>query len=333
MKRVYSIAAMVLCAVMMVACNKSDAGVEKVYKVDFSVSEKPSFATTRALKTAWVAGDQILVILHPESGSWLIAANDNSKTLKLIYDGTQWSASTPSVELMNELGASGSYYAVYYRGDVGIGADWDGYGDTFKFANYKGGEYYYYNGGYSVADDVLTLEQINMKKGSDIFQISVENLLSTAENQAKNWKLAILRDKTQQLPIPADMDDLVYYEGMAEGYFTFSSGKTTPYTIYYATSVQNDNDASFWFWHPFYNEGVVNDKTEARYLNGYYFTLTDGTSTWYYEVDRKLDTADEKTLNPETAYLLPELSAWTVRTHADVQWDRTEPLTPSSSEH
>ena len=207
MKRIYSIAAMVLFAVMMVACNKSDAGVEKVYKVDFNVSEKPSFATTRALKTAWVAGDQILVILRPENGSWLIAANDNSKTLKLTYNGTEWSASTPSAEMMQALGASGDYYAVYYRGDVGIGAAWDGSGNTFKFANYKGGEYYYYNyynGGYSVADDVLTLEQIVMKMGTDIFQISVDNLLSTAENQAKNWKLAILRDATQQLPIPDD---------------------------------------------------------------------------------------------------------------------------------
>ena len=324
MKRVYSIAAMVLFAVMMVACNKSDAGVEKVYKVDFNVSEKPSFATTRALKTAWVAGDQILVILRPENGSWLIAANDSSKTLKLTYNGTQWSASTPSAEMMQALGASGDYYAVYYRGNVGIGEDWDGYGDTYKFANYKGGEYYYDNGGYSVADDVLTLEQIDMEKGTDIFQISIKNLLSTAENQAKNWKLAILRDATQQLPIPDDfgkMDDNVYYEGMAEGYFTFDFGKPTPYTIYYATNVQNDNDATFWFCHPFYDEDVVNDKTEARYLNGYYFTLTDGTTTWYYEVDRKLGTADEKTLNPEKAYLLPELSEWTVR--ADANWNRT----------
>ncbi len=326
MKRIYAVAATLLCVVMLVACNKSDTGAEKVvYKVNFSISEKPSFATTRASKTAWADGDQILVILRPENSSWLIAENDNSKTLKLNYDGTQWSASTPSVELMNELGASGSYYAVYYRGNVGIGADWDGYGDTFKFANYKGGEYYYDNGGYSVADDVLTLEQIDMEKGTDIFQISVENLLSTPENQAKSWKLAILRDATQPLPIPADfgkMDDLVYYEGMAEGYFTFDFGKTTPYEIYYATGVQNDNDASFWFCHPFYDEGEVNDKTEARYLNGYYFTLTDGSTTWYYKVDRELGTTDEKTLNPETAYLLPELSAWTER--EDANWNRTQ---------
>ena len=324
MKRIYAVAAVLLCAVMMVACNKSEVDAEKVYKVNFSVSEKPSFDATRASKSAWAAGDQILVILRPDNGSWLIAENDNSKTLKLTYDGSQWSASTPSAELMQALGASGDCYAVYYRGNVGIGEDWDGYGDTYKFANYKGGEYYYSMGAYSVADDVLTLEQIEMEKGSDIFQISIENLLSTAENQAKSWKLAILRDATQQLPIPADfgkMDDDVYYEGMAEGYFTFDFGKTTPYKIYYATNVQNDNDASFWFCHLFYDEDVVNDKTEARYLNGYFFTLTDGTTTWYYEVDRKLGTADEKTLNPEKAYLLPELSEWTVR--ADANWNRT----------
>ena len=110
---------------------------------------------------------------------------------------------------------------------------------------------------------------------------------------------------------------------MAEGYFTFDFGKTTPYQIYYATSVQNDNDASFWFCYIFWDEDTdeINDKTAARYQNGYFFTLTDGTTTWYYEVDRKLGTADEKTLNPETAYLLPELSEWTVR--ADANWNRT----------
>lgn len=330
MKRLFL--SIVALAIGFVSCEKSTTDdtstVAKTYKVNFSVSEKPSFdSTTRASKEGWANGDQILVMLRPENGSYLIAANDNSKTLKLTYDGSKWLASTPSDEMMQALGASGDCYAVYYRGNVGIGEEVDE-GYTYKFANYKGGEYYYSSGSYTVADDVLTLTQIEMEKGTDIFQISVKNLLSTAENQAKSWKLAILRDATQKLPIPDDFnwdDDLVYYEGMAEGYFMFDYGKTSPQQIFYATSVQNDNDATFWFWHPFYNEDtdVVNDKTAARYENGYFFTLTDGTTTYYYKVERNLDTVNEKTLNPEEAYLLPTLSSWTEREDAD--WNRTTP--------
>lgn len=331
MKRLFqSIAALAL-AIGFISCEKSITDdistVAKTYKVNFSVSDKPSFDnTTRASKEGWAEGDQILVMLRPENGSYLIAANDNSKTLKLTYNGSKWSASTPSDEMMQALGTNGDCYAVYYRGNVGIGAEKEE--DCYWFANYKGGEYYYSSGSYTVANDELTLTQIEMTKGTDIFQISVKNLLSTAENQAKAWKLAILRDATQKLPIPADFgknDDLVYYEGMAEGYFMFDFGKTSPQTIFYATSVQNGDDATFWFCHPFYNEDedVVNDKTAARYANGYFFTLTDGTTTYYYKVERNLDTAEEKTLNPEEAYLLPALSSWTEREDAD--WDRTTP--------
>ncbi len=336
MKRLFLSIVTVALAVGFISCEKSTADdtstVAKTYKVNFSVSEKPSFdSTTRASKEGWANGDQILVMLRPSTANkYLIGNNDNSKTLKLTYNGSEWSASTPSEEMMQALGASGDCYAVYYRGNVGIGEEVDE-GNTYKFANYKGGEYYYSSGSYTVADDVLTLTQIEMKKGTDIFQISVKNLLSTAENQAKSWKLAILRDATQMLPIPADFDkndDLVYYEGMAEGYFMFDFSKTQPQQIFYATSVQNENDATFWFCHPFYNEDtdVVNDKTAARYENDYFFTLTDGTTTYYYKVERNLNTSDEKTLNPEEAYLLPELSSWTSRDDAD--WDRTEHLTP-----
>ncbi|MBO7169392.1 MAG: hypothetical protein J6V43_04885, partial [Rikenellaceae bacterium] len=62
------------------------------YAVVFNVADKGGFdATTRAVKTAWAAGDQIAIFCRPTATGEYVS--DNAKIIYLKYDGSAWSAS------------------------------------------------------------------------------------------------------------------------------------------------------------------------------------------------------------------------------------------------
>ena len=58
-------AACALAVMGFVACSKDDnATVNNEVKVNFTVADKPSFDDTRAAKSAWADGDQIMVVFN-----------------------------------------------------------------------------------------------------------------------------------------------------------------------------------------------------------------------------------------------------------------------------
>lgn len=119
MKRVI-LTAMMLCSLILGSCTKNiDTNTDTEIQISFSVGEKGGFGTdTKALRTGWEAGDQILVVF-----SKLGSNTDLGVTSTLTYDGTSWSATGIPSEKKELLGSKGEFKAVHYRstaGDVGM---------------------------------------------------------------------------------------------------------------------------------------------------------------------------------------------------------------------
>lgn len=119
MKRVI-LTAMMLCSLVLGSCTKSiDTYTDTEIQISFNVGEKGGFGTdTKALRTGWEAGDQILVVFSKTGSN-----TDLGVTSTLTYDGTSWSATGIPSEKKTLLGNSGKFKAVHYRstaGDVGM---------------------------------------------------------------------------------------------------------------------------------------------------------------------------------------------------------------------
>lgn len=146
MKRVI-LTAMMLCSLVLGSCTKNiDTNTDTEIQISFNVGEKGGFGTdTKALRTGWEAGDQILVVFSKTGSN-----TDLGVTSTLTYDGTNWSATGIPTEQKALLGSSGNFKAVHYRstaGDVGMnGIDFAGtYGGpgyvlectgTYLYTNY-----------------------------------------------------------------------------------------------------------------------------------------------------------------------------------------------------
>lgn len=111
MKRVI-LTAMMLCSLVLGSCTKNiDTNTDTEIQISFSVGEKGGFGTdTKALRTGWEAGDQILVVF-----SKLGSNTDVGVTSTLTYDGTSWSATGIPSEKKALLGSKGEFKAVHYK--------------------------------------------------------------------------------------------------------------------------------------------------------------------------------------------------------------------------
>ena len=189
MKKIF-FAAMAAVALLAGCAKNDDAPETRKLNVVFSVADKtPYGADTKALKQGWGYADEILIVFEAETNDWLDpSGNDN--TVLLVYDGEGWYVSNQDDKLVDKLRvSSGWFYAVHYPGTIMLG-DQDGEGKA-SFLTYKGGEYLTADGEWTLDGNNLILGEINMKRRSDMFQISVLDLA----DQAGNWTLSIFNDE------------------------------------------------------------------------------------------------------------------------------------------
>ena len=281
------------------------------YTVEFNVADKGGFdATTRAVKTAWAAGDQIAIFCRPTaSGDYV---SDNAKIIYLKYDGSAWSASPVSAALVAEMESSGEFSAIHHRvgSDENITVDNRG-----TFETYNGGELLYYAGNYTKADGVISLGSITMSlfpndsyTAGCLFQVSVPGL-----NAADGWTMAIANDNyTPSESNVTDWNQLAHYATYS-GKFRFIANDGTIGTWGGKVAseseclcVQNGDDISFVFER-------IDDLEDVDANKRYHFYLTNGTAVYTYTIDRgAYDGAKyEKNLEIGHAYLLPAISQWT----------------------
>lgn len=189
MKRIF-FAAMAAMALLAGCAKNEDAPEARKLNIVFSVADKDSYgADTKAVKQGWSVNDEILIVFEAETYNWLDPSfNDN--TVLLVYDGEGWYVSNQDEGLIDNLRTSSSwFYAVHYPGSILLGTQ-DGDGKT-SFLTYNGGEYLTADGEWTLDGDNLILGEINMKRRSDMFQISVQDLA----DEAGNWTLSIFNDE------------------------------------------------------------------------------------------------------------------------------------------
>ncbi|MBR2061118.1 MAG: hypothetical protein IJ979_04225 [Tidjanibacter sp.] len=320
MKKLFMVAMAIVVAAGFVACTKEDVSAP-TYKVEFTVGDKGGFGVnSRAVKTAWAEGDQILIITKPMSGSYDDVATPNSddNCIRLIYNGSAWTvdrALTP--EEIATRGEKGEWYAIHYRvkegKKVGLG---DASGGDVKLANYYGGEVLKCNGTLTITGGVVDLGAINMELGfyDSLVQVSVPGLDLVAN---PDWQLSVLTGNYSS----------GNYVGFANPCFTALKADK----VYFITSpnlgnisddydnpyVVNGTDASFVFrW-------GARDESNTAIFGKYKFMLYNANTgkKYLYTVDRGTyyagtDTYDVN-LECEKAYLLPTFDAGT----AGAKWE------------
>lgn len=281
------------------------------YAVEFNVADKGGFdATTRAVKSAWAAGDQIAIFCRPTaSGDYV---SDNAKIIYLKYDGSAWSASPVSAALGAEMESSGEFRAIHHR----VGSDENiTVGNSGTLETYNGGELLYYAGNYTKADGVISLGSITMSlfpnssyAAGQLFQVSVPGL-----NAADGWTMAIANDNYTPSESNVTAIDQLAHHATYSGKFWFNANSGTIGTwggglkdYSECTCVQNGDDISFVFEHNYDLEDVDANKK-------YHFYLTNGTDVYTYTIDRGAYDGEkyEKNLEIGHAYLLPAISKWT----------------------
>ena len=309
MKKLFMVAMAIVVAAGFVACTKEDVSAP-TYKVEFTVGDKGGFdVNSRAVKTEWAAGDQILIITKPMSGGYNEVAipNSDANCIRLIYNGSAWTVDRAlTAEEIAARGEMGPWYAIHYRvkedKKVGLGADAGG-GDV-RLANYYGGEVLECTGVFTITDGVVNLGAINMELSvyDSLVQVSVPGL-DLVENP--DWKLTVLTGNYSSgsytgfnhYCFSALWANKVFFRP-TPGVSNYVNYQDTPYVV-------NGTDASFVFrW------GDTDEGNEAIFGEYKFMLYNNNTLDAYvYTVDRgEYDEGTEKyevNLECEKAYVLP----------------------------
>ena len=279
MKKIF-FAAMAAVALLAGCAKNDDAPETSKLNIVFSVADKsPYGADTKALKQGWGPADEILIVFEAETYDWLDpSGNDN--TVLLAYDGEGWYVSNQDDKLVDNLRtSSGWFYAVHYPGTIMLGSK-DGEGKN-AFQTYKGGEYLTADGEWTLDGDNLILGEINMKRRSDMFQISVQDLA----DQEGDWTLSIFnQDGTSQDVEITHLNSGVGLYLMEDEVGIKSKASEA------AAGVKIGDDVAFSF---------ILDGTNSN-VDYFNFELTDGTTTYVMEL-----TATDGLLQGGKAYLMP----------------------------
>lgn len=279
MKKIF-FAAMAAVALLAGCAKNDDAPETSKLNIVFSVADKtPYGADTKALKQGWGPADEILIVFEAETYDWLDpSGNDN--TVLLAYDGEGWYVSNQDDKLVDNLRtSSGWFYAVHYPGTIMLGSK-DGEGKN-AFQTYKGGEYLTADGEWTLEGNNLILGEINMKRRSDMFQISVQDLA----DQTGNWTLSIFNQygTSQDVEITHLNSGVGLY--LMEDEVGIKSKASEA-----AAGVKIGDDVAFSF---------ILDGTNSN-VDYFNFELTDGTTTYVMEL-----TATDGLLQGGKAYLMP----------------------------
>ncbi|MBR5138104.1 MAG: hypothetical protein IKV12_00970 [Alistipes sp.] len=281
MKKIF-IAVMAFAAIAFTGCSKEDFNDSNELILNFTVADKPSLGNaTRAVKSGWESGDQILLVFQGQSGH--LDYTNGSNTITLTYNGTNWSANKSKINtsLINSVGKK-TYAAIYHPGNVTLGTK-DNSLDGYLLNGYKGGEQLQYSGLYSYENDVIDLGTISFTRASDDFQISVKGLTGD------NWKLSIM-DET----ITGNNGINIIHAKANNLYLRLNKFTLGQYGEYIdATGVEYGGDVSFFF---------TKISLTATKLT---FVLTNDTDTYYYQKTGVTDS----TLEGGKAYYLPAITA------------------------
>lgn len=292
----FFIVAVALVAAVFTSCSKDDLGVESNdVKVNFAVAEKPEFAaTTRALKSDWAVGDEILIVFQSADKSWLDCSNGQN-SIKLTKTAGGWDVDDTNCPAIEDLSSGKSYFAIHYPGNIKLG-NFDSATNMAEFSNYvSGNEYLLCQNTYTISGNEITLGTIAMARTSGSFQISVKNLAEYNEN----WIMKLHNASGFAID--------QCYIGLRM-YFMATVQITGKNTVGEASAVTVGTDEVF-------NFRGGNSSKAAKWIS-----LTKTNGTYYYKLDA------EKTMSDLAgkAWILPELKInGSDQIEAGCEWTKT----------
>lgn len=258
-------AAMALVMAVFTSCSKDDVQLERnnELKVTFNVVDKAGFDTdTRAVKTGWEAGDEVLIVMQGKEDAW--RGEDLSYNyLKLRYNGTSWTINLTGLD-KSLLESGKKYSAIYHPGTITVEKKYTDK-DQHYLTGYKGGEYLYNSSSstytYNASTSSIDLGTIELMRYSQDFQISVKELASAGKANG-TWQMWIKDENGEKA-------SRIYYCPADYAYLS-DEGTFSTYSKNYSSGINYKGDVVFYFT----NAG--SDETSLK------IELTDGTDTYTY---------------------------------------------------
>lgn len=268
--------AVVALAVMgFVGCQKDDNAIDNKVKVNFTVADKASFDNgSRAVKSDWAVGDEILIIFEGSEG-WLdFTSHANTLKLKKTADG--WNAIDTNLPALANLADGKKFYAIYNTGEISLGDMTDAttyytaYINSYStaYSNRQGMEYMYCSGTYTLSGSEINLGSITMARPSKMFQISVDNLCN--EPEVYDWMM-VLYDEEGNYISNTNCERIYLYCYAPNGDMSIVRNVDSVITH----GVDIDGDKVFY---------INNNNSEAtvKYIN-----INFGSSSYFYEITPK----------------------------------------------
>ncbi len=264
MKKIF-MAAMALVMAVFTSCSKDDVQLERnnELKVTFNVVDKAGFdADTRAVKTGWEAGDEVLIVMQGKEDAW--RGEDLSYNyLKLRYNGTSWTINLTGLD-KSLLESGKKYSAIYHPGTITVEKKYPA-SDEYYLTGYKGGEHLYNSSSstytYNASTSSIDLGTIELMRYSQDFQISVKELASAGKANG-TWQMWI-KDENDETA-----SRIYYYP--ADNATLSDVGAFSTYSKNYSSGINYKGDVVFYF------SNAGSDETSLK------IELTDGTDTYTY---------------------------------------------------
>lgn len=268
--------AVVALAVMgFVGCQKDDNAIDNKVKVNFTVADKASFDNgSRAVKSDWAVGDEILIIFEGSEG-WLdFTSHANTLKLKKTADG--WNAIDTNLPALANLADGKKFYAIYHTGEISLGDMTDAttyytaYINSYStaYSNRQGMEYMYCSGTYTLSGSEINLGSITMARPSKMFQISVDNLCN--EPKVYDWMM-VLYDEEGNYISDTNCEAIYLYCLAPKGDMSIERSRNRAVTH----GVDIDGDKVFYI-------NNMNSEATVKYIN-----INFGSTSYFYEITPK----------------------------------------------
>ena len=325
MKVKFIISVILASATILCGCKKMEEKIDTAeVKVVFNNPENCGFGTdTKALRTGWEAGDQILIVYKQSS---------LQVTSTLTYNGSYWTSTTLTQEDMMKIGNSGHFNAIYFkRMDNNVSHQIiNQYGYINFLSNYAGGV-------------VLVLNREDPEDGCYQFingEIVLHGDIKMSRSEFSNIQFSIpdLPEGEWEMRaysyIDVDDDDFDYYRELERfvglySNLTISTSDLYNISIYTSSYAKADNvgeDHTFIFKNMGYKVGDtyepdqgITTKLSADNLRSIYFVIRDNSKNpaeyYHYKLHRNYFNPSTQKFSPyhiesDKAYKLPAFNSW-----------------------
>ena len=274
-------AAMVVLATAFASCETIETDSKSFDELDLTFDVADPVSDTRAIKSAWEEGDEILIVFYQKV--------EKGQQAKLKYTSGQWTLVQKPSGLGLEAGSTISFDAIHFPGSIG----YDKYSNTDyeEQLGYAGGNVRllrYQTSGKLTADGVLPLGTIALdsKLSGSEYQIVVPGI-----NASDSYTMAVTCNG--HFSSIAGRENTPYSFGCAYAqvyypYFNSYGNITFGGGLYPVKGVANADGVAFTCY---YNDPSASYDPEVADTNPYtyVFSLYDGKKYYYYTIPKDSD--------------------------------------------